>query len=92
MPYSPHFVSNSDWGSGLSWGDKMNPAVLAAQRHIADIEARIIRQARVVEMRTKAGLDSRQAERTLRILEQALGLTREHVRILLPAAAREATG
>ena len=62
----------------------MNQTVAAAQRHIADIEARVIRQSAMVERLSKAGLDSTKAERTLRVLEEALALTHEHIRILLP--------
>ena len=62
----------------------MNQTVAAAQRHIADIEARVIRQSAMVERLSKAGLDSTKAEHTLRVLEQALALTHEHIRILLP--------
>lgn len=62
----------------------MNQTVAAAQRHIADIEARVTRQSAMVKRLSKAGLDSTQAERTLRVLQQALALTQEHVRILLP--------
>jgi len=62
----------------------MNQTVAAAQRHIADIEARVIRQSAMVERLSKAGLDSTKAERTLSILQETLALTREHVRILLP--------
>lgn len=69
----------------------MNQTVAAAERHIADIEARVARQLRIVEMLAKSGLDSTQAKRTLHILEQTLALTREHVRILLPSWARERT-
>ena len=38
----------------------------------------------MVERLSKAGLDSTKAERTLRVLEEALALTHEHIRILLP--------
>ena len=62
----------------------MNQTVAAAQRHIADIEARVIRQSAMVERLSKAGLDSTKAERTLCVLEQALALTREHIRIMVP--------
>jgi hypothetical protein len=62
----------------------MNQTVAAAQRHIADIEARVIRQSAMVERLSKAGLDATQAKRTLSVLQETLALTQEHVRILLP--------
>ena len=67
----------------------MNQTVAAAQRQIADIEGRVVRQSALVERLTRAGKDTAQAVRTLSVLEQALALTREHVRILLPADMRE---
>lgn len=66
----------------------MNQTLAAAQRHIVDIETRVIRQSALLERLERAGKDTRQAERTLNVLKQALALTQEHVRILLPAAAR----
>ena len=62
----------------------MNQTAAATQRHIADLEARVTRQSAMVERLSKAGLDSTKAERTLRVLEEALALTHEHIRILLP--------
>lgn len=61
----------------------------AAQRHIADIEKRVARQSALVQQLATSGQDTAQAARTLHVLEQALGLTREHLRILLPAEMRE---
>lgn len=63
----------------------MNQTVAAAQRHVADIENRVVRQSALVKRMASVGLDTAQAERTLRTLEQTLALTREHIRILLPA-------
>lgn len=70
----------------------MNHTVAAAQRQIADIENRVARQSALIEQLSSAGLETGQAERTLRVLEQALALTREHIRLLLPAEARQAAG
>ena len=70
----------------------MNHTVAAAQRQIADIENRVARQSALIEQLSSAGLETGQAERTLRVLEQALALTREHIRLLLPAEARQSAG
>jgi hypothetical protein len=67
----------------------MNQTVTAARRHIADIESRITRQSALVERVTRAGKDTAQALRTLYVLQQALALTQEHVRILSPESMRE---
>jgi hypothetical protein len=70
----------------------MNHTVAAAQRQIVDIENRVARQSALIEQLSSAGLETGQAERTLRVLEQALALTREHIRLLLPAEASQPAG
>ena len=70
----------------------MNHTVAAAQRQIADIENRVARQSALIDQLSSAGLETGQAERTLKVLEQALALTRVHIRLLLPAEARQAAG
>lgn len=64
----------------------MNHTLVAAERHIADIEGRIARQSALIEERARSGLDTQHAARALRTLEQALDRTRVQNRILLPPA------
>lgn len=69
----------------------MNQTLAAVQRHMADTEKRIARQSALVERLAGAGRDTAQAARTLHVLEQTLGLTREHIRILLRVDVRDRT-
>jgi len=91
MRHSPDIRSNTALGNRRGANDEgvqMNQTAAAAQRHIEDLEGRVARQQAVVEALASAGLDSGQAERTLHLLQRALDLTREHIRILLPGGTR----
>jgi len=56
---------------------------VAAQRHLVELEKRIASQAALVEQLTATNRDATQAKRTLRVLEQALALTKEHLVFVL---------
>jgi len=61
----------------------------AARRHLAELEARVTQQGAVVDGLVASNRDTNAATRTLRILENALALTRESLRFVLrdePAA------
>jgi len=64
----------------------VNHTLVAAERHIADLESRVERQAALIEKHARSGRDTRHAERALRTLEQARDLTRERSRALLSPA------
>lgn len=62
----------------------MNQSIAsAAQRHIAELETRVAQQGALVEALLAAERDAGTAKRTLRVLEDALALTREHLRFVL---------
>jgi hypothetical protein len=61
----------------------------AARRHLAELEARVTQQGAVVDGLVASNRDANAAVRTLRILENALTLTRQSLRFVLrddPAA------
>jgi hypothetical protein len=61
----------------------------AARRHLAELEARVTQQGVVVDGLVASNRDTNAAVRTLRILENALALTRQSLRFVLrdePAA------
>ena len=55
----------------------------AARRHIAELEARVTQQGALVDGLVASNRDASAATRTLRVLENALSLTREHLRFAL---------
>ena len=55
----------------------------AARRHIAELEARVTQQGALVEGLVASNRDASAATRTLRVLENALSLTREQLRFVL---------
>ena len=55
----------------------------AARRHLAELEARVTQQGAVVEGLVAGNRDANAATRTLRVLENALALTRESLRFVL---------
>jgi|GEM_PF-6276589 len=55
----------------------------AALRHIAELEARVTQQGALVEGLVASNRDASAATRTLRVLENALSLTKEHLRFAL---------
>ena len=62
----------------------MNQSVVAAaRRQIVELEKRVAGQSAVVEQLVAAQRDASHATRTLRVLEQALSLTKEHVRFMM---------
>jgi hypothetical protein len=62
----------------------MNRSVeAAARRHIVEIETRVAQQGALVEQLLAANRDASTAIRTLRVLQDALSLTKEHLRFML---------
>jgi hypothetical protein len=61
----------------------------AARRHIAELEARVTQQGAVVDGLVASNRDASAATRTLRVLENALSLTKEHLRFALRNEATE---
>jgi hypothetical protein len=59
------------------------PVAAAARRHIVELEKRIADQMALVERLVMAGRNSSQAARTLLVLQQALAVTKEHLRFML---------
>ena len=55
----------------------------AARRHLAELEARVTQQGALVDGLVANNRDSNMAVRTLRILENALALTRQSLRFVL---------
>lgn len=60
----------------------------AARRQIAELEARVTRQGALVDGLVASNRDANAATRTLRVLENALALTKHHLQFVLQ---REAT-
>ena len=50
----------------------------AARRHLAELEARVTQQGALVDGLVASNRDTNAATRTLRVLENALALTRDH--------------
>jgi len=68
----------------------MNQLVAAAaQRQLVELERRVAQQWHLIEQLIGTNRDASQATRTLRVLQQTLELTREHLRILAPVDRRE---
>jgi hypothetical protein len=55
----------------------------AARRHLAELEARVTQQGALVDGLVAGNRDANAATRTLRVLENALALTRESLRFVL---------
>ena len=55
----------------------------AARRQITELETRVAQQGALVEKLTAGNRDASAATRTLRMLENALKLTQEHLRFAL---------
>lgn len=55
----------------------------AARRHLAALEARVSQQGALVDGLVASNRDSNGAMRTLRVLENALALTKESLRFVL---------
>jgi hypothetical protein len=55
----------------------------AARRHIAELEARVTQQGALVDGLVANNRDANAAVRTLRVLENALALTRQSLRFVL---------
>jgi hypothetical protein len=55
----------------------------AARRQIAELEARVTQQGALVDGLVASNRDASAATRTLRVLESALALTREHLQFAL---------
>ena len=55
----------------------------AARRQIAELEARVTRQGALVDGLVAGNRDASAATRTLRALESALALTKEHLQFAL---------
>ena len=55
----------------------------AARRQIAELEARVTQQGALVDGLVASNRDASAAARTLRVLENALALTKEHLRFVL---------
>ena len=67
-----------------SWGHHMNRSVeAAARRHIVELESRVAQQGALIEKLLAANRDTSNATRTLRVLQHALSLTKEHLRFAL---------
>jgi hypothetical protein len=62
----------------------------AARRQIAELEARVTRQGAVVDGLVASNRDAHAATRTLRVLENALALTRQHLQFALRGEATSA--
>ena len=56
---------------------------IAARRHLAELEARVTQQGALVDGLVASNRDSNAAVRTLRVLENALALTKESLRFVL---------
>jgi len=56
---------------------------IAARRHLAELEARVTQQGALVDGLVASNRDANAATRTLRILENALALTKESLRFVL---------
>ena len=63
----------------------------AARRHIAELEARVTQQGALVDGLVASNRDASAATRTLRVLENALSLTKEHLRFALRSDAAGAS-
>lgn len=62
----------------------MNRSVeTAARRHITELEARVVQQVALVEGLVASKRDATAATRTLRVLENALSLTKEYHHFVL---------
>ena len=62
----------------------MNRSVeAAARRHLVELETRVAQQWVLVEQLLAANRDASNATRTLRVLQNALLLTQEHLRFVL---------
>jgi hypothetical protein len=55
----------------------------AARRHLAELEARVTQQGALVDGLVANNRDANAATRTLRVLENALALTRQSLRFVL---------
>jgi hypothetical protein len=55
----------------------------AARRHIAELEARVTQQGALVDGLVASNRDASAATRTLRVLENALSLTKEQLHFVL---------
>jgi hypothetical protein len=55
----------------------------AARRHLAELEARVTQQGALVDGLVANNRDANAAARTLRVLENALALTKESLRFVL---------
>jgi len=55
----------------------------AARRHIAELEARVTQQGALVDGLVANNRDANAAARTLRVLENALALTKQSLRFVL---------
>jgi hypothetical protein len=56
---------------------------IAARRHLAELEARVTQQGALVDGLVANNRDANAATRTLRVLENALALTKESLRFVL---------
>jgi hypothetical protein len=56
---------------------------IAARRHLAELEARVTQQGALVDGLVASNRDANAATRTLRVLENALALTKESLRFVL---------
>jgi hypothetical protein len=71
----------------------MNRSMMAAaQRQIAELEARVMRQVALVDGLVASNRDANAATRTLRVLEQALALTRQQLQFVLRSAEPQSAG
>jgi hypothetical protein len=64
----------------------------AARRQIAELEARVTRQGALVDGLVASNRDANAATRTLRVLEQALALTRQQLQFVLRSAEPQSAG
>ena len=70
--------------ASVSWGHSMNQSTaVAARRHIVELEKRVAAQCTLIEQLAATNRDASQATRTLRVLQDALSLTKEHIRFLV---------
>ena len=68
----------------LAWGGEMNRSMeTAVRRHIAELEARVTQQEALVDGLVAGNRDANAATRTLRILENALSLTKVQLQFAL---------
>lgn len=71
----------------------MNRSMMAAaQRQIAELEARVMRQVALVDGLVASNRDANAATRTLRVLEQALALTRQQLQFVLRSTEPQSAG